>query len=419
MAGFFDIDRWNEIAQTLTRNKRRSIMTALGVFWGILMLIVLLGAGRGMERMFREQLGGSSTNMVFLFSDETSIPWQGMPSGRQWKLTLDDVTAIGEMSEVTHVGAICWGDTQSCRYGNNKGDFAVTGYSPSMQYITPQKILSGRFLNEIDELQRRKVCVLGKQVHRELFPDNPHPEGEIVQVSNNYYTVVGVQEPQGNMAIGDPERSLYIPVTLVQQQWDMGRDVDAIAFTARDELQASEVIDVVRHEMALRHLFSPEDKKALSVFDTSEMFSKVQELLFGIALLTWIVGMGTLLAGIVGISNIMLVLVRERTQEIGIRRAIGAPPRAILTQILSESFILTFIAGVFGLGAGVGILSVADTVYARAIEMGSDLPLVSWQVSFGEGVLALAILTTGGLLAGVIPAVRALKIKAVDAIREE
>lgn len=420
MISFFDTDRWNEIWQTITRNRRRSIMTALGVFWGIFMLVILLGAGTGLGRMFRAQLGETSTNTVFLNPGQTSIPYKGMPSGRTWQLDMDDLKAIQELPEAEYVSALCWGGQRNASYQNQKGDFGLMGYSPDMQKINPQKIVMGRFLNDVDVLRQRKVCVIGTQVWRDLFPSGEDPIGKIIQIGTSYFTVVGVTKPQGSMmAFSDPERTISIPALILQQMYGQGNKIHMLAVSAYPDVPSEQLIKQTRQTIAGRHLISPDDKKAMFIMDTGEIFEKIMGLLRGIAALTWIVGLGTLLAGIVGISNIMLVLVRERTQEIGVRRALGASPLTILSQILSESFILTFIAGVFGLAAGVGVISGFDSWYQAAIRAGSEMPEISWQISFGLGMTALTILVISGLLAGVIPAVRALKIKPVDAIREE
>ena len=329
MTGFFDTDRWNEIWQTISRNRRRSIMTALGVFWGIFMLIVLLGAGTGLGRMFRAQLGGTATNAIFIMSDRTSVPYEGMPTGRSWELDWDDLEALRKLPRIEYISAICWGNQRNMSHQDHKGEFGLMGYSPDMQQIAPQQILMGRYLNEVDELRQRKVCVIGLQVWRDLFPGGEDPTGKTIQIGSSYFTVVGVTKPLGGMmAFSDPERTVVIPALLVQQMYGLGRTIDMLALTGYADEPTQEVIQECRQSIAARHLIAPDDKKAIYFQDTSEVFGKIMGLFRGISLLTWIVGLGTLLAGIVGISNIMLVLVRERTQEIGIRR--GFAPAAPL-----------------------------------------------------------------------------------------
>lgn len=416
----FDTDRWNEIWQTISRNRKRSIMTALGVFWGIFMLIILLGAGMGLGRGFRSQLGDASTNTLLIQSVETSVPYRGMPINRWWRMDNDDVEAVRKLEEVQYASGVLWGGDLHCSYENRKGDYFLMGYSPEYQKINPQKILFGRFINDVDMIQKRKVCVIGTQIWKDLFPGGEDPSGKTVKMNDSYFTVIGVMKRQGSfVSFSDVERTVVVPVSLAQQMYRQGRNIHMLAVAGYDDTPSREVEKACKETLFTRHIVAPDDDKAVWVMSTAEFFAKIQSLFRGISLLTWIVGLGTLFAGIVGISNIMLVLVKERTQEIGIRRALGASPATILTQILSESFVLTFIAGVFGLSAAVGVLSIADKIYYETVVVASDGMQISAQISFGTGMLALAILVAGSLLAGVIPAVRALQIKAVDAIREE
>ena len=417
---FFDTDRWNEIWQTIARNRKRSIMTALGVFWGIFMLTVMLGAGMGLGRLFRAQLGDMSTNTLLMQPQQTGIPYKGMPKNRWWWMNNEDVETVKRLSQVQYASAVYWGGELHCSRREHKGDYTMMGYTPDYQKINPQKILYGRFINEVDMVQKRKSCVIGTQVYKDLFPGGEDPTGKIIKLSNTYFRVVGVLRKQSTaMSFSDVERTIVVPVSLAQQMFGRGNQIHMLAVAGRDDTPSKEVDKACREAVFARHIISPDDEKAVWSMATAEIFEKVMGLFNGIALLTWIVGLGTLLAGIVGVSNIMLVLVKERTQEIGIRRALGAPPRAIIGQILSESFVLTFIAGVLGLTAAVGLLSVVDSVYYQAVTVAQDGFEISWMISFGTGILALVILVAGSLLAGVIPATRALKIKAVDAIREE
>ncbi len=417
---FFDTDRWTEIWQTIARNRKRSIMTALGVFWGIFMLTVMLGAGTGLGRLFRAQLGDMSTNTLLMQPEQTGIPYKGMPKNRWWRMNNEDVEAVKKLPEVQYASAVFWGDEVHCSYHEHKGDYSLMGYTPDYQKINPQKLLFGRFINEVDMVQKRKVCVIGTQIWKDLFPGGADPTGHVIKVNNTYFTVVGVLRKQSTaMSFSDIERTVTVPVSLAQQMYGGGNRIHMLAVAGRDDTPSKEVEKACREVVFARHIISPDDEKAVWTMATAEMFDKVMGLFRGIAWLTWFVGLGTLLAGIVGVSNIMLVLVKERTQEIGIRRALGAPPRAIISQILSESFVLAFIAGVLGLTAAVGLLSAVDSIYYQAVTVAQNGFEISWMISFGTGIAALAILVAGSLLAGVIPATRALRIKAVDAIREE
>ncbi len=422
MNRFFDIDRWNEIWQTIARNRKRSIMTALGVFWGIFMLTVMLGAGTGLNRLFRDQLGDMATNTILMQSSRTGLPYQGMPKNRWWRMDNADVEVVRQLPDVLYASAVFWGEQQHCSYEQRKGDYSIMGYSPDYQRIQPQKIVCGRYINEMDMLRSRKVCVIGEQVQRDLFPEVSDPTGKVIRINSSYFTVVGVLRKQNSViSFSDLERTIILPVSLSQQLYGRGNGnrIDMLAVAGRTDVAGRKVAQACREAIFARHQIAPDDEKAMWTMATEEVVAQVTGLFSGVALLTWIVGLGTLLAGIVGVSNIMLVLVKERTQEIGIRRALGAPPAAIIGQILSESFVLTFLAGVVGLAAGVGVLSVADTLFYQAVTVAQQGVEVSWQVSFGTALLSLAILVGGSLLAGIIPAARALSIKAVDAIREE
>ena len=416
----FDLDRWKEIWETIARNRKRSVMTGLGVFWGIFMFTVMMGFGMWLSRTARASLGGYSTNTTYFFTDRTSIPYQGMPSGRWWNFDMHDLESIRrQVPGIRYAAATNWGGTQKVSYNERKGEYYLMGYTPDFQKINPQPLKFGRFINQPDMDGKRKVCVIGTQIWKELFPGGENPVGETLKMNDLYLTVVGVTE-RGSTSINigsNPETSIVVPNSLVQQLWNEGTSVDMITVTGHDDVSIQELEEQCKRIIAANHIISPDDKKAISGFNLGEEFEKVNGLLRGIALLTWIVGLGTLLAGIVGVSNIMLVIVRERTQEIGVRRAIGARPWSIISQILSESFLLTFIAGILGLASGVGILSVIETlIAAAALTEGELQPL---QISFGLGITATLIIIAGSLLAGIIPAARAMKIKPVDAIRQE
>ena len=414
----FDLDRWKEIWETIARNRKRSIMTGLGVFWGIFMFTVLMGFGMWLGRTATASLGGYSTNTSYFFTDQTSIPYKGMPSGRWWDFDTRDLEAIRrQVPEIKYAAAMNWGGRQNVSYNDRKGEYYLMGYTHDFQQINPQPLKFGRFINRPDMDGKRKVCVIGEQIWKELFPGGENPVGENIKMNDLYLTVVGVME-RGSTSINigsNPETTIAVPNPLVQQLWNEGTSVDMIAVTAEDGASIEKVEEQCKRIIAANHIISPDDKKAISGFNLGEEFEKLNGLLGGIGLLTWIVGLGTLLAGIVGVSNIMLVIVRERTQEIGVRRAIGARPWSIISQILSESFLLTFIAGILGLAAGVGLLSVSEKLIAAGMDGGMQ-PL---QITFGLGITATLIIIAGSLLAGNIPASRAMKIKAVDAIREE
>ena len=384
----FDLDRWEEIWQTISRNRKRSIMTAFGVFWGIFMLTIMLGAGLGLKNALFSQLGDMSVNSCFFWGGRTSIPYKGLPSGRysEYKFSRND----------------------------KKGDYSLVGYNPDFQQISPQPIRFGRFFNEIDMEQQRKVCILTEQVWLDLFPGGEDPVGSTIRMNNMYLTVIGMIKVPDRGFRFHGDKSVLMPVSTMQQMYNMGHKLHSVAVAANDDADIKEVETNIKQLVFARHTISPDDTKAVYSQNLGEQVNKFNSLFGGIGTLTWIVGIGTLLAGLVGVSNIMLVIVRERTQEIGVRRALGARPRIIISQIMSESFVLTFVAGIFGLALAVALLSGAESVLTAS----AGRPIRP-QISFGTGMLSMTVLILGSLLAGILPASRALRIKPVDAIREE
>ena len=408
----FDLDRWEEIWQTINRNRKRSIMTAFGVFWGIFMLTIMMGAGLGLKRLMYSSFGSMAVNSCFYWGGQTSLPYKGLPSGRRWSLENEDMAAIKtQVPGVKNVAGIIWGSTYKFSRKDKKGDYQLMGYTPEFQEISPQTLRFGRYINDIDMAQQRKVCVITEQVWEELFPNRENPVGQTIRMNNMYLTVVGVCIPPRNGVQFQGPTSVLIPFSTLQKMYNKGNKFDGMAVAAYDNWDIKEVEENVKKVFQARHTLSPDDNKAVQGFNLGDLYNKFSGLFSGISILTWIVGTGTLLAGIVGVSNIMLVTVRERTQEIGIRRALGAKPRTIISQIMSESFVLAL---------AIGILSLAETLLSSltATPEGGGLQ-INTQISFGLALGSTGILILGSLLAGILPANRALSIKPVDAIREE
>ena len=411
----FDLDRWEEIWQTISRNRKRSIMTAFGVFWGIFMLTIMLGAGLGLKNALFSQLGDMSVNSCFFWGGRTSIPYKGLPSGRYWQFENEDLAAIKkQVPNVRSVGSVIWGSEYKFSRNDKKGDYSLVGYNPDFQQISPQPIRFGRFFNEIDMEQQRKVCILTEQVWLDLFPGGEDPVGSTIRMNNMYLTVIGMIKVPDRGFRFHGDKSVLMPVSTMQQMYNRGHKLPSVAVAANDDADIKEVETNIKQLVFARHTISPDDTKAVYSQNLGEQVNKFNSLFGGIGTLTWIVGIGTLLAGLVGVSNIMLVIVRERTQEIGVRRALGARPRIIISQIMSESFVLTFVAGIFGLALAVALLSGAESVLTAS----AGRPIRP-QISFGTGMLSMTVLILGSLLAGILPASRALRIKPVDAIREE
>ncbi|MDR1526548.1 MAG: ABC transporter permease [Dysgonamonadaceae bacterium] len=418
----FDSDRWEEIWVTITRNKVRSLLTGFGVFWGIFMLIIMMGAGTGLQRGMMQGLEGFATNSCILGTGTTSEPYKGFKKGRRWNMHNRDLEILTRsIPELDILSPLLFGGNQGTGdnvvYGENSGSYDVRGVHANYQYIEDPNITQGRFINETDIAQKRKVCVIGSEVYTTLFPKKNDPIEKYIRVNGIYYQVVGVGSGISDISIGaKTSQSVNIPFTTMQQIQNGGDIIHVLTATARPYASAKEVQEKIETILKASNDISPTDKQATWGFSLEEQFNMVNAVFLGIAMLVWIVGSGTLIAGIVGVSNIMMVTVKERTKEIGVRRALGAKPSAIISQIMSESLILTAMAGMLGLTVGVITLHLADVYWLQKAE---NMFLSDPVVSFGTAIISTVILLICGLIAGAIPTMRALQIKAIDAIREE
>ena len=413
----FDVDTYREIADSLVRNKSRSLLTGFGVFWGIFMLLFLMGGGQGLKQLITANFEGFATNTAILISDRTSKPWKGMKEGRQWDMTYTDIERLKHMvPELETVTAMVskWG--QEAVNGTNTVNANVKGIFADYSNIEEPTLKYGRFLNEADIIQERKVCIIGKRIYTSLFPGGGDPCGTMIKVGPVYYQVVGVDFSSGNINInGSADESVTIPITVAQKIYHTGNVVELICMTGRKGIKMSSLEDRLRQVMAREHNFDPSDKSAMFILNTEQLFSIMDNLFTGLNFLIWLVGLGTILAGVIGVSNIMMVTVKERTTEIGIRRAIGATPRDILSQIIMESISLTMVAGSFGIVFAVLLLSLLETI----VNARPDASPVDFQVTFWTAVIAALLLTVLGVVAGLAPASRAMAIKPVDAMRDE
>lgn len=418
----FDTDRWVEIWVTITRNKTRSLLTCFGVFWGILMLVILLGSGTGLKNAIFEGTDGFATNSVFFYTDRTSEAYKGFNKGRQWNMRNRDIESIKRDAKgIEAISPILWGSRsdKNIVYGQLTGTYNVKGVYPEYFKIEQQELHYGRLLNDIDETERRKVCLIGSRVNETLF-HNADPCGKYIRVNGLYYQIAGVvkQKASGLNLGGRAEESIFLPFSTMQQTLNQGDILNFVCISAFANHDIQTVIKEVKGIMFAQNEIAPNDPQALGVVNIAAQFDTFNMLFTGIDMLVWLVGMGTLLAGIIGVSNIMMVTVKERTKEIGVRRALGAKPFNIISQIMSESLLLTAMAGLMGLSLGVFILDLINKVLSAQPE-GSDMPLKDPAVSIEVAIAATAVLLFCGLLAGLIPAWRAMQIKAIDAIREE
>ncbi len=411
-----DLDTYREILDTLTRNKSRTFLTGFGVFWGVFMLVSLMGGGQGVKELLASNFEGFATNSAIIFAQPTTKPYHGFRKGRAWNMVYKDVDRLKQQVPeldvvspmLSHWGAIVV-------FGDKKSAGNVKGLKPDYVKVDAPKMYYGRFLNDMDMAQRRKVCVLGKKVYKTLFPGGGDPCGQMVRLDSMYFRVVGVDYSSGNMNVnGRAEESIVIPITLMQQAYNKGDNVELICVTGRKGVVMSRVAQHMREVIARAHDVDPNDEKAVTVFNTEVLFKLVDSLFDGVNFLIWLVGIGTLLAGAIGVSNIMMVTVKERTTEIGIRRAIGATPSNILSQIISESIVLTLVAGLSGILFSVLVLQMLEMANTT-----DGILEARFQIEIGTALGALALLGFLGVLAGLAPAARAMSIKPVDAMRDD
>lgn len=411
-----DFDSFSEILNVLTRNKSRTFLTGFGVFWGVFMLVGLVGGGDGLKEILNNNLAGFATNSAVVWAQPTTKPYHGFRKGRQWTLNYDDIKRlrahVPELDVITPTISR-WG--ANATHDDRSASGIIKGVLPEMQKVSEPKMMYGRYINQMDISQGRKVCVIGKQVYKSLFPKGGDPCGDVIRIDSVYFSVVGVNYSDGNMNVnGNDQQAVFLPLSLVQQIYNRGHNVDIICVTGKPGVVMSDITDKIRHVIAKAHDVAPDDEKGVMVFNTEMMFSMVDNMFRGINMLIWLVGIGTLLAGAIGVSNIMMVTVRERTVEIGIRRAIGATPRNILSQIIQESILLTSIAGMSGILFVVLVLQGLDMANTT-----DGVAAAHFQISFWTAIGAVVLLSVLGVLAGLAPALRAMSIKPVDAMRDE
>lgn len=399
-------------------------MTAFGVFWGILMLIIMTGSGNGLRNSVYDGFQDFATNSSFMWTRQTTMPYKGLPRGRNWLFNNEDMKALRE--GVPEMGYLAprlqpWsgnGDNNVVR-GIKTASYDIFGDYPDFFRIDPVTMLSGREINEIDIRENRKVAVIGNRVRDELFDLDEDPIGQYIRIRGVYFQVVGVFEPRNkNISFGsDKEKSIFIPFTSLQIAYNMGDEVHFIAVTAKENIPVSVVEKKVMTILAERNKIAPEDEMAFGHVNLEEEFKQMNGLFNGIDMLIWIVGIGTLFAGVVGVSNIMLIVVKERTKEIGIQRSIGATPWKVIGQILMESVTLTSLSGMIGLVLGVSIL---EFINYQMVSSGAEgETFKNPGVDFNTAVIALVVLIIAGLLAGFIPAKKAVSIKPVEALRAD
>jgi len=406
------LERWHELLLTLQHNKLRTALTALSVSWGIFVLVILLGAGSGLEQSVEHNFEKDATNSILVRSGRTSLPFAGRPLGRKITFHNGDTAAISaSIPGVDHLsGRFIHGD-DSVSFGQRHASFDIRGCEADYQFLAKTTILSGRFINDRDVEFRRKVAVIGPEVVAALF-DGADPLGQYIQIRRNFYQVVGTYEDEG----GEVElRKIYIPLSTAQLAYQGVDKVHQILYTVGSAgvAESNSMADSTRDLIAHRYDFAPEDRRALTVHNNLADFTKITQIFGWIRSFVWIVGLGTIMAGVVGVSNVILISVQERTREIGIRKALGATPAAIVRSILAEALLVTSFAGYSGLIAGIGTLEIV------ARNMPQNDYVRDPHVDVRVALMAVAVLVIAGAFAGLAPAVRAVRVSPVVAMREE
>lgn len=411
------IDRLLEMWAVMRRNSLRTLLTASGVFWGMFMLVIMLGFGDGLESGVKRNMLGYSTNAVYVWSRSTRMPYKGLPAGRRIQFDNGDIALLAEqvegieyLSPRMQLGG--YRNGVNVQAGTKQGNFEVAGDYPVYQYIQAMQVDHGRWVNQRDMDELRKVAILGRAVSEQLFGPGVDPLGRTIQIRGVAFQVVGqFHSTHGGDGADRIEMAVHIPFTTFQQAFNFPRPA-WFALTGAPDVSGSQLEDRVREVLMRRHRVHPDDRGALGSFNSEEEFEKIQKLFDGIRFLVWFVGTATLLSGLVGVSNILLITVRERTSEIGVRRALGATQLSVVVMIVQEALLLTAVSGYGGLVFGVAVLELASLAIGPGNQtMGQ--PHISLEVA----LLAAGVLVLGGLLAGAIPATRAASIQPVEALR--
>ena len=413
----FEFDKWQEIFDSIRKHKLRTTLTALGVWWGIFMLVFLMGAGSGLENGVMGMFGTHAKNALYVWTQRTTMPYEGLPPGRFNQLTYADIEAIeNELGDVIeHIAPRLFVPSGEIVNGDNRGAFDVRGERPDLFKIEAMVIERGRFINKIDMAQKRKVVVIGHRVQEVLFGEDADAIGEYIKINGVDYLIVGIfKSSRRGERSSEDEELIFMPLTTAQQVTNRPRDINWFVCTIDPKFRVSEVEEKVKGLLRTRHKIHPKDPQGVRSDNIEEEFRNITGLFFGIRLLVWIVGIGSLIAGIVGVGNIMLIVVKERTKEIGIRKAMGATPNSIIGMILMESIFITTFAGYLGLLSGTFLVFAMQMAVGEGGQFFAN-PQVRPEVGLG----ALFILVIAGALTGLIPALQAANIQPVEALRDE
>ncbi len=416
----FDKNTWQEIFGSIGKNKTRTIITVIGVLWGIFIYIALSGSAKGLDNGFEKAFETVAMNSMFVWAQQTSMPYEGFKTGRQLQLKMGDVTVL--QNRVPAIQNIAprnakgvFGDEPALVVnGQKSGNYSIYGDYPVFTKIATKKIYDrGRFINDDDIDQTRKVCVIGERTQSELFNKDEDPIGAYIRIDDIYFQIVGVHKftPGGGF---ETDSDIYIPFTTYRKLYNTGDNVGWLTIAAYDDADVVQAEADVKTVLKRIHRVDPEDERAFGSFNLWEVFNRIVGFAKGMTFLSLVVGIATILAGVIGIGNILLISVKERTKELGVRRALGATPNEVKSQIILESVFLTVIAGIMGIILGAGTLSLIN-----GFTEGADFPYANPTVPIPYVLGALVIMVVLGTLIGLIPAQRAVSIKPIDALREE
>mgnify|MGYP001794732495 FL=1 len=418
----FDLDKWEEIWLTIKKHKLRTALTSFGVFWGIFMLVVLLGAGNGLHNGVMQNFD-IAKNAVFVWTEVTSVPYAGFQAGRFIDLTNDDYAALLEedklktVSPRIRVSSRFGGGQITLKYDDNEVSYGLMGDYPDYFDIQPLWITEGRFINKKDIVEKRKMAVLGRRVKDDLFQDRD-AIGEYIKINEVPFKVIGIFDSK---ATGEQARNdvqiVHIPVTTAQQTFNMGNSIGWFGAVPEEGTSGVEAEEIIKDILRKRHKISPDDRQALGSFNVEEEFKETQGLFTGIAAFSWLVAIGTILAGMIGVGNIMLIIVKERTKEIGVRKSIGAKPWSIVSMIIQEAMVISGVSGYVGLVMGVALIE--GIGYAmKNFGMESEF-FANPEIDFQAAISAIIVLLISGVIAGLIPGIKAAKVNPVLALRDE
>ena len=419
----FDKDTWQEIFGSIGQNKLRTVITIIGVLWGIFLYILLSGIAKGVDNGFEQRFERISSNSLFVWTQNTSIPYLGFKIDRRWNIKLNDVETLKmEIPEIKNIAPRIqkgnWGSQgASVTNGQRNGTYNIYGDYPILKVVSQKDIYDGgRFINHLDIKEERKVCVIGERTKKELFSDDINPIGKYININNIYFKVIGIHKfiDEGGGSFAD-DGDIHVPFSTFKRLYNTGDIVGFLLIAGYDDVDILKVERQVKNLLKKIHSVHPDDERAIGAFNLGALFTRIKNFANGMSFISLVIGVATIIAGVIGIGNILLISVKERTKEIGIRRAIGASPNHIRKQIILESVFLTVVAGIIGIILGAFVLYVVN-IATQNLE---DIPFTNATVPLYYIFAALLMMIGLGTLIGFVPAEKAISIRPIDALRDE